>query len=180
MAVADMALCAVYVKEFGHVVGAVATAGATVPLEVTALAGAELPLRTALDLGRTATLALKADRLAAAAVDDEPEVFDRHLLFGVELGPDTEPKPTLRRLAAWTKLPDLKEQSLEITLPATSAQPTPVLALITDGQDIRLVAGDVPANDPTVSLTVSVSKGMHGMLVLVPGLEGQLMAVNVA
>jgi hypothetical protein len=180
MAVTDMALRVVYVKEFGHVVGALSTVDESPQLEVASLVGAELPLRTSLDLGRTATLAVKADRLAAAVVDDESAVFDQTLLFGVELTADGKPKPTLRRLATWDEIPELKEDSLTITLPANAVNRTPVLALVTDGQDIRILAGDIPAGDLTVNFEAAFSKGMHGLLVLVPGMAGLLMAVSVA
>jgi hypothetical protein len=177
-----MTLRVVYVKQFGHVLGALSTAEMSPPLEIPALVGDELPLRTVLDLGRTATIALKADQLAAAVVDDEPEVFDQPLPFGVELGPDDKPKPGLKRLALWDRsaLPVLDEKTLDVTLPIKVAVATPVLAMITDGQDIRVARGDVPAGEDSVSLTVSVSKGMHGLLLLAPGVEGLLVAVNVA
>ncbi|GHH66637.1 hypothetical protein GCM10017673_12520 [Streptosporangium violaceochromogenes] len=174
-----MALSVVYVAGTGHVAGALALTGANAPGDVTSAVGAELPLRVSLGEGRTGVLSLKHGRLALAPADDEPDVFGDPLAFGVEQAPGGRPKPVLVRLAPWTTPLGLTTDRLTITLPVAATRLTPVLALISDGQETHTSAGEIPAGGNRAELQVALTAGTHGVLALVTGYAGRLEAVKV-
>ncbi|MER5932594.1 hypothetical protein [Streptomyces sp. NPDC002054] len=177
-----MALSVVYVADTGHVVGALALTGAGAPPDVAALVGRALPMRVLLGGGRTATLPLKARELAVAAVDDEPAALADPLAFGVELTPEGKPKPTLLRLATWTGSDSiaLATDGLTVTVQVAAARPAKVVALVSDDQDTRVLAGEIPAQQTQVKLPVTLEAGSaHGVLVLVAGWAGRLEKVVV-
>jgi hypothetical protein len=169
-----MSLAVVYVQDYNHVLGALSVTGASPPTDAAALVGAELPLRTSLDEGRIATLPVDESLLAVAAANHEPAVFTEPFTFGVEVGADDKPKPVLRQLEEWTTELVLQEDGLVVTLPSPATVATPVLALVTDGQDVHSLSGVVAVEDPGVLLPVGLSKGLHGVLVLVAGLVVRL------
>lgn len=170
-----MALTVVYAADTGHVVGAVALTGADAPADAAGLVGRALPLRVLLGGGRTATLPLNAGELAVATVDDEPAVFADPLAFGVELTPEGRPKPTLLRLAAWSDGVALAPDGLTVTVRVAAARPTRVVALVSDDQDTRVLAGEIPAQQNRVTLPLTLDPGgTHGVLVLVVGWAGRL------
>nr|WP_052478154.1 hypothetical protein [Kibdelosporangium sp. MJ126-NF4]CEL16456.1 hypothetical protein [Kibdelosporangium sp. MJ126-NF4]CTQ90408.1 hypothetical protein [Kibdelosporangium sp. MJ126-NF4] len=169
-----MSLSVVYVKEFNHVVGALSLTGASPPTSVAALVGDELPLRLALDSGRSAALPLSESQLGVAAAADEPGVFTDALAFGVELDDTKKPKPVLVRLKAWQDALTLTAAGLAIKVPAPVGEVTKVLALISDGQDIHTLVGEIPAGTQDTTLPVAVGSGEHALLVLVAGFAGRL------
>src|SRR5215470_9714074 len=198
-----MSLFVVYVPDTGHVVGALnatgaaLSAGAALPGGVALSAGAALPggaalsagvgslvgdalpMRVSLSNGEVAELALRAGQLAVLAADDEPAVFADPLAFGVELVPNAPPKPALLRLATWSSNElTLTSDGLVVKVPvANQSRISKVLALISDGQDTLVLTGEIPAQQDTVTLPVTVRSGVHGALVLVAGWAGRLEAV---
>lgn len=178
-----MTLSVVYVPDTGHVVGAVGVTGTPAPVEVTALVGPALPLRVTLGGGPAAVLTLRARQLAALAADDEPGAFTDPLAFGVEqvegAGSVVVAKPALLRLATWSNQPAFDATGLSITVPVADAtRDTPVLALVSDGAETRVLAGAIAEGQKSVTLPVSVDSGPHGVLVLVAGWAGRLEAVT--
>ncbi|MFH9672108.1 hypothetical protein ACH4L5_07470 [Streptomyces sp. NPDC017405] len=172
-----MALTVVYTAGTGHVVGALALTGAAAPADVAALVGRALPMRVFLDDGSVAALPLDARDLAVAAVDDEPGALADPLAFGVELGPEGRPEPTLVRLAAWTGGAGvaLSATGLTVTVQVAQARPATVVALVSDDQDTHVLAGEIPAQRSQVTLPVTLGPGgKHGVLVLVAGWAGRL------
>lgn len=174
-----MSLSVVYVADTGHVAGALALTGANAPGDVTSAVGAELPLRVPLGEGGIAVLFLQHGRLALAPADDEPGVFGDPLAFGVEPAPGGRPKPALARLAPWTIPLGLTTDKLTITLPAGVTRLTPVLALISDGQETHTSAGEIPVGGNRAELQMALTAGTYGVLVLVAGYAGRLEAVKV-
>ncbi|MFD2467678.1 hypothetical protein [Amycolatopsis silviterrae] len=176
-----MSLSAVYVADTGHVVGALTVTGASPPNAVASLVGAELPLRISLDAGKTATIALAARQLAVAAVDDEPGVLDGPLGFGVELTPDAKPKPALSSLRSWSGGLTLTASACTLALPVETTRLTPVRALISDGEQTHVLAGEIPAGGKQAQLPVVLTgTGKHGVLALVSGWAGRLEALAVS
>ncbi|GGZ40008.1 hypothetical protein GCM10010387_37970 [Streptomyces inusitatus] len=169
-----MSLTAVYVADTGHVVGALTLTGAAAPTDVAELVGPALPVRVSLGAGRTVSLSLPDRRLAAVAADDEPGVLADPLAFGVD-APDGRPRPTLLRLAAWSEGLALAADGLTVTLPLAVNRVTPVLALISDGEDTHVLTGEIPDRQSAVTLPVTLEAGSrHGLLVLVAGWAGRL------
>jgi len=186
-----MSLSVVYVPDTGHVVGALSATGATMPTGPTghtdagsllgSLVGDALPVRVSLGEGEVAELALRAGQLAVLAADDEPAVFADPLAYGVESVPDAPPKPALLRLASWSTGLTLTTERLVVTVPvANQSQTTKVLALVSDGQDTLVLAGEIPVQQDMVTLPVTVRSGRHGVLVLVAGWAGRLEALTTA
>ncbi|MEV4319039.1 hypothetical protein [Actinocrispum sp. NPDC049592] len=164
--------------ETGHVVGAVAVTGGVAAVDVASLAGSSLPIRISIPTGETAVLPLSDRQLAAATVDDEPGVFDNAFGFGVETV-DGKPKPTLARLASWTNEIKLDGTRLTVTVPLeNTSRAAKVIALVAEGQTVHLLVGEIPVNEKTVSLPVTVDTGEHGVLVLVEGWAGRLDSVS--
>ncbi|GII66863.1 hypothetical protein Skr01_69480 [Sphaerisporangium krabiense] len=174
-----MALSVVYVADTGHVAGALALTGAGAPADVAAVVGAELPLRVSLGEGRVASLPLSVRRLALAPADDEPGVFGGPLAFGVELTSDGRAKPALARLAPWTTPLSLAKDRLTVVLPVAATRLTPVLALLSDGRETHVAAGEIPPGGDRAELPVALDSGPHGVLVLVTGITGRLEKLNV-
>ncbi|GGQ08587.1 hypothetical protein [Streptomyces roseolilacinus] len=170
-----MALTVVYAADTGHVVGALALTGAAAPVDAAALVGRALPLRVALGGGRTAILPLNAGELAVATVDEEPEVLTDPLAFAVELTAEGAPRPALLRLAEWGGGVALAADGLTVTVRVAAARPARVVALVSDDQDTRVLAGEIPAQQDRVKLPVTLAPGStHGVLVLVAGWAGRL------
>ncbi|MFI1018324.1 hypothetical protein [Streptomyces sp. NPDC020965] len=170
-----MSLSAVYVADTGHVVGALTLTGADASTDVAALVGRALPVRVSLGAGRTVSLPLPDRRLAVVAADDEPGALAEPLAFGVEVTPDSKPKPTLVRLKSWVKGLSLAKDGLTVTLPFATDRVTPVVALISDDQDTHVLAGVIASGGTQVTLPVTLSAGdEHGLLVLVAGWAGRL------
>jgi hypothetical protein len=170
-----MTLYVVYVPRTGHVVGAVSSSGGVPPGkdDVGALVGSTLPMRVSVD-GEVVTLPLPAAQLALHKADDEPRVFDNPLRYGVELAGD-EPKPALVRLKP--EIPELKLtiDSLVVTVQgADPNQKTPVLALVSDGDEVHERPWEIPAGEDSADIPVTVPDGNHGVLVLVAGWVGVL------
>ncbi len=117
-------------------------------------------------------------RLAVAAVDDEPAVFAEPLAFGVDTGQDGKPRPALAQLAPWSTTLEITAGKLVLTLPASVTRLTPVLALISDGQQAHVLVGEVPAGGAQAELPVALDTGEHGALVLVAGYAGRLQEVT--
>jgi hypothetical protein len=178
-----MTLSVVYVPDTGHVVGALAVTGELAPDQVAALVGPALPLRVPLGADETAVLMLRDRQLAALAADDEPGVFADPLAFGVEQveNPDSTvvAKPTLLRLASWTTTLEFDQDTLAVAVPVPDAtRDTPVVALVSDGAETRVLSGAIAAGQKTVNLPVTVDDGPHGVLVLVAGWAGRLESVT--
>lgn len=178
-----MALSVVYVPDTGHVAGALGVTGEAAPDDVAVLVGPALPLRVRLDDGETAVLTLRDRQLAALAADDEPGVFADPLAFGVDQveNPDSTvvAKPGLLRLAPWSTTPTLDDDGLAIEVPvADQVKTVPVVALVSDGAETRLLTGAIPAGQRTVTLPVTVDSGPHAVLVLVAGWAGRLVSVT--
>ena len=178
-----MTLSVVYVPDTGHVVGALGVTGASAPADVTALVGSALPLRVALGGGETAVLSLRDRQLLALAADDEPGAFADPLAFGVEqvVGANSAvvPKPALVRLAPWFTQLRFDADGLVITVPvANTTGTTTVLALVSEGQETRVLAGAIEQGGRSVTLPVTVDGGPHGVLVLVAGWAGRLESVT--
>lgn len=178
-------LSVVYVPDTGHVVGALAVTGELAPDQVAALVGPALPLRVPLGADETAVLTLRDRQLAALAADDEPGVFADPLAFGVEQveNPDSTVvatvKPALLRLAAWTTTLKFDQDTLAVEVPVADAtRDTPVVALVSDGAETRVLSGAIAAGQKTVALPVTVDDGPHGVLVLVAGWAGRLESVT--
>ncbi|MFF8958582.1 hypothetical protein [Streptomyces sp. NPDC014894] len=175
-----MTLSAVYVADTGHVVGALSLTGADAPADVAALVGGALPVRVSLGGGRTVTLSLPARRLAVLAADDEPGVLADPLAHGVDRPAEGAPRPALLRLASWSEGVSLAGDGLTVTLPLAVNRAAPVVALISDGQDTRLLAGEIPEGAAGVTLPVTLPPGSeHGVLVLVTGWAGRLLRTAV-
>jgi hypothetical protein len=173
-----MSLSVVYVTDTNHVVGALALTGGGEPSDVSALVGTDLPLRTG-----TATLPLKAARLAALAADGEPSVFDEPLAFGVELTVSVPPKPkaTLLRLAPLPPPVTLAVTEVTITIPQHTTRTTPVLVLISGDPDVHLLTGEIPLGQQEIKFQTALSLGdTHGVLALVAGWAGWLGEVTVS
>jgi len=173
-----MTLYVVYVPDTGHVVGAVNAIGAALPLadgvtpiDPALLVGDALPLRISLEPGEITTLSLSARELAVHLPDDEPGVLGDPLAFGVE---GTDPKPALVRLPTWDTQLSFTSAGLLVTVPVDASQDTPVLALVSEGQDTLVRPGTITAGSREVTLPVTVSAGQHGVLVLVAGWAGRL------
>jgi len=174
-----MSLYVVYVPETGHVVGAVDAVGVPRPEDPAALVGAALPLRVPTAPGELASLPLPARDLAVHAPDAQPGVFADPLAYGVEQVDDADPKPALTRLREWGEEPTFTPDSLVVTVPvADASRPTPVLVLVTGGQDVRVLHGEIPAGQDAVELAVTVSAGNYGVLALVAGWAGALTTVR--
>lgn len=183
-----MTLFVVYTPETGHVVGAIDSIGAPAlappgpsgTVDPGPLVGAALPLRVSLGAGEPAVVSLPARELAAHAPDDEPAVLTDPLAFGVEqVGNGRPPKPALERLRTWSGGLVLTSVGLTVTIPAPDqVNVTHVVAFVSQGQDTRMVSGDIRAGDTTVMLPVAVEDGVHGVLVLVTGWAGRLEAVT--
>ncbi|MFI9455211.1 hypothetical protein [Amycolatopsis sp. NPDC052450] len=178
-----MTLSVVYVPDTGHVVGAVGVTGTPAPVEVSALIGPALPLRVTLGAGKTAVLTLRDRQLTALAADDEPGAFTDPLAFGVEQveGPGSVmvAKPALRQLRPWIDKFAFDAVGLTVTVPsADNTRDTPVMALVSDGAETRVLAGAIAEGQKSVTLPVSVDSGPHGVLVLVAGWAGRLEAVT--
>ena len=189
-----MTLSVVYVPDTGHVVGALAVTGEPAPDQVAALVGPALPLRVPLGGDETAVLMLRDRQLAALAADDEPGVFADPLAFGVEQveNPDStvvatvsdvrsasSTKPALLRLASWNTTLDFDQDTLAIEVPVADAtRATPVVALVSDGAETRVLSGAIAAGQKTVNLPVTVDDGPHGVLVLVAGWAARLESVT--
>ncbi|HEX6354203.1 hypothetical protein [Actinophytocola sp.] len=170
-----MTLYVVYVKDTGHVVGAVNAAGDAPPGEgdVGALVGDALPMRVSVD-GKVVRLPLPAERLALHTADDEPRVFDNPLAYGVELA-GGQPKPTLVELRPESPELAFSNNSLVVTVqPDDPINDTPVLALVSDGEKVHVRPWAIPAGGDSVEIPVTVSEGNHGVLVLVAGWIGIL------
>lgn len=170
-----MTFYVVYVPRTGHVVGAVNASGGVPPGkdDVGALVGSALPMRVSVD-GEVVTLPLPVGQLALLKADDEPRVFDNPLRFGVEMAGD-EPKPALVRLKP--EIPELKLTVDSLVVTVQSAEPilnTPVLALVSDGEEVHERPWTIPAGDDSADIPVTVSDGNHGVLVLVAGWVGVL------
>jgi hypothetical protein len=180
MVVREMTLFVVYVPDTGHVVGAVNSIGAVPPADVAALVGTHFPLRVALEAGEIATLDLPVRELAFHTPDDEPDVFVDPLAFGVELppGPGLPPKPALVDLTRATTPLTFGTDWLDVEIQTAAAVDLPVLALVSDGQDTRLLPGTIKEGEKKVTLTMTVDKGPHGVLVLVAGWVGRLEKVE--
>jgi hypothetical protein len=173
-----MSLFVVYVKETGHVVGAVTANGAAVPT-VAALAGDELPLRVSLEPGSIASLTLKAGELAVHEADDEPGVFADPLAFGVQPGePGQPPKPALAALKKATEPLKFEVPGLTVTVGEAVGEDTPVLVLISYGQAASVLRGKIGQGLGEVLLETLVDDDPHGVLVLVPGWAGRLEEVE--
>jgi len=169
-----MSLYVVYVRETGHVAGAVDAVGVPGPGNAAALVGAALPLRVSTGPGEIVSLPLPAADLEVHAADEEPDVFADPLAFGVEPA-----KPVLTRLREWGEEPTFSPDSLVITVPvADQSRATPVLALVTGGQDLRILSGEIPAGQDAVELAITVPAGTYGVLALVAGWAGALTAVR--
>jgi hypothetical protein len=189
-----MTLSVVYVPDTGHVVGALGVTGELAPDQVAALVGPALPLRVPLGGDETAVLMLRDRQLSALAADDEPGVFADPLAFGVEQveNPDStvvatvsdvrsasSAKPALLRLASWTTTLTFDQDMLAVEVPVADAtRDTPVVALVSDGAETRLLSGAIAAGQKTVNLPVTVDDGPHGVLVLVAGWAGRLESVT--
>jgi hypothetical protein len=171
-----MTLYVVYVPATGHVVGAVNVTGAVPPANVGELVGSALPMRISVD-GEEVTLPLQANQLALLKADDEPEVFADPTAFGVVQVQGAAPKPTLVRLFSWDEELTLTTDTLFVTVKSANAENTPVLALISEGREVQVVAKPMRAGEDTVELPVTVSEGPHGVLVLVAGWTGAFRTV---
>jgi len=175
-----MSLSVVYVEDTGHVVGAVALTGASPGADVGSLAGAELPLRLALGSGNMSTLSLPDKRLAALAADDEPGVFAEPLSFGIELGADGKPKPSLVRLAPWDKAFVLTADTLTVNLQQEATRITPIMVLLSGDPETHLFTGEIQAGAGSAGFQVSLTTGdEHAVLVLVEGQAGRFETVTV-
>lgn len=173
----------VYVPDTGHVVGALGLTGPRAVADIGALVGPALPLRVLLGGGETAVLSLRDRQLAALAADDEPGVFADPLAFGVEqvTGADqtVTAKPALLRLAPWFTQLEFDGTGLVIRVPvADGTQDTPVLALVSAGEETVLLAGAIARGQTSLTLPVTVDSGPHGVLVLVAGWAGRLEPVT--
>jgi hypothetical protein len=181
--VADVVLSVVYVPDTGHVVGALGVTGEAAPDDVGALVGPALPLRVPLGGDETAVLTLRDRQLAAFAADDEPGVFADPLAFGVDQVENQDQtvtvKPGLLRLASWTTTLEFDANGLAVEVPV--AHPTkdlPVVALVSDGAETRVLAAEIDAGARNVTLAVTVDDGPHAVLVLVAGWAGRLESVT--
>ncbi|MQS37200.1 hypothetical protein FFZ77_16680 [Streptomyces katsurahamanus] len=171
-----MSVTVVYVADTGHAVGALALTGAEAATDVESLIGRALPLRVAVGEGGTVSLPLSSRRLAVLNADDEPGVLAEPLAFGVELTADGRPRPTLLRLASWRDGVTLATNGLTVELPLAAGRATPVVALVSDGQETHVLAGEIPAQQTRVTLPLTLeSAGGHGVLVLAAGWAGRLM-----
>jgi hypothetical protein len=173
-----MTLYVVYTLATGHVVGAVNAIDAAIPLadadtpiDPGLLVGDALPLRISLDAGEIASLPLLARELAVHTPDDEPGVFADPLAFGFE---GDKPKISLSRLPTWDTPLSFTNAGLAVTVPVVASHDTPVLVLVSEGQDTLMRPGTITAGSDTVTLPVTVSAGPHGVLVLVAGWAGRL------
>lgn len=168
-----MSLYVVYTKVTGHVVGAVRMIGGIPPKDPAELVGDALPIR--LNVGSDLVeLSLPAEDLAVHEVDDQPDVFVHPLEYGVELV-DSTPKPALTRLTDWQVEVTLTTSTLIVTIPtADTNRATPVMALVSGGQDNDPVTRQIGAGEDTVELPISVTTGDHAVLVLVAGWIGHL------
>ncbi|GAB3451476.1 hypothetical protein [Actinophytocola sediminis] len=175
-----MSLFVVYLPDTGHVAGAVSATGAVVPVEPTALVGDALPLRVPAGDGETATLPLPSRELLVLLADDEPAVFTDPLAFGVEQVPDAPPKSALVRLAAWSDELRFDAAGLVVRVPvANTTRTTPVFALVSGGQDVHVLAGEIAIGEDQVTLPLTVAAGStHGVLVLATGWAGRLATVT--
>ncbi|MEU6549145.1 hypothetical protein ABZ915_02515 [Streptomyces sp. NPDC046915] len=171
-----MALSVVYALDTGHVVGALALTGGTAPVDPAALVGRALPVRVSLGAHGTATLPLDARNLAVAAVDDEPGVLAEPLAYGVDRGSDGKPKPTLLHLPSWTSGGlVLAKDVLKVTVPHAPTSTVKVVALISGAQDTHVLAGEIPAQQTELKLSVDLAAAAsYGVLVLVAGWAGLL------
>lgn len=183
-----MALFVVYAPETGHVVGAVNSIGAPAlappgpsgTVDPGPLVGAALPLRVSLGAGELAVVSLPARELAAHAPDDEPAVLADPLAFGVEQVDNGQPpKPALVRLRTWSGGLAFTPVGLSVMIPTPDqVNVTHVVAFVAEGQDTRMISGDIKAGDTKVVLPIAVEDGAHGVLVLVTGWAGRLKAVT--
>ncbi|MGW7253701.1 hypothetical protein [Streptomyces sp. NPDC054834] len=171
-----MALSVAYALDTGHVVGALALTGGTAPADPAALVGRALPFRVSLGAHGTATLPFDARNLAVAAVDDEPGVLAEPLAYGVDRGSDGKPKPTLLRLPSLTDAGlALAKDGLTVTVPHAPTGTVNVVALVADDQDTHVLAGEIPAQQTEVKLSVNLAAATsYGVLVLVGGWAGRL------
>lgn len=173
-----MSLFVVYVKETGHVVGAVRAIGVTVPT-VAALVGDGLPLRVSLGPGEIASLVLKPGDLAVHEADDEPGVFLDPLGFGVELGQDDQPpKPALVPLQRSSKPLVFDGIGLRVEVDNPVGENTVVRVLISYGQTTTLLVGQINKDGKDTTLPTPVDDDPHGVLVLIPGWAGRLEKVE--
>jgi hypothetical protein len=113
--------------------------------------------------------------LAVHTPDDEPGVLVDPLAFGVE---GDDPKPALMRLPTWDTPLAFTSAGLVVTVPVVASHDTPVLVLVSEGQDTLVRPGTITAASGDVTLPVTVSAGPHGVLVLVAGWAGRLEAVT--
>jgi hypothetical protein len=172
-----MSLFVVYLPDTGHVVGAMNATGAALSPEVDALVGSALPVRVSTS-DEVVKIPLPSRELALLRADDEPRVFADPLAFGVEQVPDEDPKPTLVRLAEWSTELTIDEVGLVVTLPDNANQRTPVVAVVSDGQDPRVLSSAIEAGSNSVRLPLTVPRGGYGALVLASGWRGRLEEVT--
>jgi hypothetical protein len=173
-----MSLFVVYVKDTGHVVGAVRAIGATLPT-VAALVGDELPLRVSLGVGEIAGLTLKPGDLAVHEADDEPDVFVNPLAFGVEQGQDDQPpKPALVPLPKSNRPLKFENPGLTVAVDTEVNENTTVRVLISYGQVTNPLRGQINKDGKDTTLPTPVDDDPHGVLVLVPGWAGRLEKVE--
>ena len=168
-----MGVFAVYESSTGTVVGAVKAIGTPAPA-VAALVGDALPVRLSIGTGEVSVLSLKGRELAVHEADDQPEVFDGPLAYGV-----TQPsKPALAKLPELVDAPTFDEAGLLVKLPKNPAQDTAVFALVSEGEQTLPITGTITKDTDHVSIPVTVSAGAHAVLVLVAGWAGRLVEVK--
>jgi hypothetical protein len=173
-----MSVFVVYVKDTGHVVGAVKALGATLPT-VAELVGDELPLRVSLGPGQVVSLALQAADLAVHEADDEPGVFLDPLAFGVEQVQGQAPKPALLSLHKSIKTVEFKGAGLHVEVDPKVNQDTPVRALVSYGQTATpLLRGKINKDAVDTTLVTPVDQDPHGVLLLVADSAGRLEKVQ--
>lgn len=173
-----MSLFVVYVKETGHVVGAVRAIGVTTPT-VAALVGDELPLRVLLEPGDIAELVLRPDDLAVHEADDEPRVFLDPLAFGVEqVQADQPPKPALVLLSKSEQPLKFENPGLTVAVETPVNENTAVRVLISYGDATNLLRGQINKDGTDTTLATPVDDDPHGVLVLIPGWAGRLERVK--
>lgn len=173
-----MSLFVVYVKETGHVVGAIRAIGVTAPT-VAALVGDGLPLRVLLDVGKIATLVLKPADLAVHEADDVPDVFLNPLAYGVEqVQDDQPPKPALVLLSKSNQPLKFENPGLTVAVDTPVNENTAVRVLISYGEATNLLRGQINKDDKNTTLSTAVDDDPHGVLVLIPGWAGRLEKVE--
>lgn len=178
-----MSLYVVYATDTGHVVGALAVAGTPAATPAVAeLVGDGLPLPVTPSDGTPIILPLASSQLAAAAVEDTGEALAWPMRYGVAVA-DGKPKSRLARLERWPPSHNpvkVEPGRVTVSLEQPATRPTPVLVVLRgrDGSPVPL-SGEIPAGTASRTWPVSLTAGPYGVLALVAGWEGRLVADTV-